>query len=103
MDSDGFKDYAISAPSYFGISEVHVYSGNDGSLLWSTEGGPIPEFMGFEKTQPLGDVNGDIYSDFSITVQEVSVQTGQTWHFQMWYRDIGRTSNFTNTMSIDWS
>ena len=29
------------------------------------------------------------------------IMTGQTWHFQLWHRDIGGLSNFSNGLSVD--
>ncbi|MCP3919880.1 MAG: hypothetical protein GY711_30475 [bacterium] len=29
-----------------------------------------------------------------------AVQSGETWNFQLWYRDVGSTSNFTDGVSI---
>lgn len=31
-----------------------------------------------------------------------SIQPGQAWHFQLWYRDIGGVSNFTNGVTAQW-
>lgn len=30
----------------------------------------------------------------------VAVQSGETWHWQLWYRDIGGTSNFTDGLTV---
>ena len=30
-----------------------------------------------------------------------TIQAGETWHFQMWYRDGGGQSNFTDGVSVD--
>ena len=31
-----------------------------------------------------------------------SIQPGQAWHFQLWYRDVGGVSNFTNGVTAQW-
>ncbi len=33
----------------------------------------------------------------------VTVQAGQNWRFQLWYRDNGGTSNFSTAVSTDWN
>ncbi len=80
-NGDGTPDLAVCAPHQdngTSTGKIFVYSGNGGSLLWSTEGDPIPEFLGFEELQPMGDVNGDTYSDFSVTIRRFDQSPGGT-------------------------
>ncbi len=60
---DGYADYAIGSPSYssnghFWNGELVVYSGVDGSVLWTIEGDAWVELLGFS-VAGIDDVDGD--------------------------------------------
>lgn len=75
--------------------------GSDG--VWCL-GGAVAGFR--SQTQLTGDL-GDFevapnLSSFPIGQGSVAVQVGETWNFQVWYRDANRdaTSNFTDALTI---
>lgn len=41
--------------------------------------------------------------DLQVLPQGTVFQSGQTWWFQLWHRDLGGTSNFTASLGIPWN
>lgn len=69
IDSDGIPDFITSAPWYANgdgqtVGKVYVYSGFDGTELYSEEGVP-GELLGYSATG-AGDVDGDGTPDFIV-------------------------------------
>lgn len=34
--------------------------------------------------------------------QNTTIAVGETWHFQLWHRDVGATSNFSDAVAVTW-
>ena len=34
--------------------------------------------------------------------QGTVIAAGETWNFQLWHRDLGATSNFSNALGLTW-
>ena len=51
---------------------------------------------------PLGEIAADVDVTFMPFPLAPAVQPGQTYHFQVWYRDLnpGATSNFSPGLSV---
>lgn len=69
VDGDGFGDVLIGSPGPLGgpsqPGPVRLYSGRNGSLLWTLEGEPSERGFG-SALCALGDVDGDGRSDFAV-------------------------------------
>ncbi|PCJ53259.1 MAG: hypothetical protein COA70_10045 [Planctomycetota bacterium] len=73
LNLDGFEDYIAGSSNQGPFGEVEVFSGADGSLLWSKSGngttGPIGQFV-----TSTGDVNGDGIPDIVTSLSSSDMQ-----------------------------
>jgi hypothetical protein len=69
VDGDGFDDIAVGAPGKddngSSSGEVSVFSGRDGSLLWSADGDAGGDQLGWFVSD-TGDIDGDGYPDLIV-------------------------------------
>ncbi|MEL6431906.1 MAG: hypothetical protein AAFR54_22250, partial [Planctomycetota bacterium] len=96
-------------PLQFGIFVVSANQGlqavpNGGNLCLGGQIGRYQAFAQIFQVSPAGE--GALRIDLDATPQPsglVSIQSGQSWNFQGWYRDGGptsATSNFTDGLEI---
>ncbi len=78
-NGDGTPDLAVTASTQINansVGKIFLFSGVDGSLLWSAETGTARGFSYDDVLQPVGDMNGDGYADFSTTYRPTSLWGG---------------------------
>lgn len=84
VNGDGFDDIGVGAPGRdnagSAAGELRVYSGRDGSILWTANGAANNDQLGWF-VSGAGDVNGDGFSD---------VVCGAPWADQVGKVDCGR-------------
>lgn len=51
-------------------------------------------------TGPAG--TGSFVADLTTLPQGTVIAAGETWNFQLWHRDLGATSNFSNALGLTW-
>ena len=76
-----------------GFSPFH--QGSQGNLCLAGSIGRFP----VATTGALGRMELEVDPASLPTAPPVSIQPGETWHFQAWFRD-GRTSNFTDGVAV---
>ena len=98
MPANSFGHFLVSSVSGF----VPNPGGSQGNLCL---GGAIGRFVGPGQIMNSGSMGS--FTLFGVRADElpspvgpVSVQSGETWYFQCWFRDIGPSSNFSNAIEI---
>ena len=86
---------------YFISSQTQGFFNPPGSVGFICLGGGIGRY-----NQPQNIGQGPSFSlvldltDIPTPTGSASVNPGETWNFQAWYRDIGNTNNFTDGVEI---
>jgi len=115
VNNDGYNDVIIGSAlenyaQYTNAGYARVYSGKDGSLLYSYKGGKTRDYAGFSVSE-AGDINKDNYDDFIITMSikdsvgqgnglviAYSGQDGSEIYKLNLYGSITSTKNFGNVI-----
>ena len=62
---------------------------------------PLVRFSGAVlNSGPFGVV--DFSPSLAALPQNTTIAVGETWHFQLWHRDVGATSNFSDAVAVTW-
>ena len=75
VNGDGFDDLIVGAPHDFNRGSARVFSGCDGSVLYSFEGDSTNDNFG-TSVSGAGDVNADGFDDLTTTMALVVVAFG---------------------------
>jgi FG-GAP repeat/FG-GAP-like repeat len=86
INGDGYDDFLVGAPwTQINQGSVRVFSGKDGSVLYSLSGSPAVLWLG-NRVATLGDIDLDGWSDFLVSAQAsgatyggyIAVHSGKT-------------------------
>ncbi len=82
-------------------------AGSDRIGRYNVSGSPANSFGQFDALGRLANIVGTSSTGFGFDVPSSvplsgnpTIQAGQTWHFQLWHREDGGDSNFSNGLSV---
>ncbi|MFO0984594.1 MAG: integrin alpha [Planctomycetota bacterium] len=75
VNKDGYQDVAVGAPEEAGTGVVKVYSGKDGSLVWTFAGNTAGDRFGLS-VSGAGDLDQDGYSDVLVGAPQTTTGNG---------------------------